>query len=123
MPSPSRWASISRSLDRWNLKGKGPHDLREAFLLPAAYVGINDRTRRPSPDLRIVTEPNPNARLEAFSNGVFAMALTLLVIDIRLPLYSVLALAASGFPVAVAIVTTLSWIFWLTISIRMNASE
>lgn len=28
---------------------------------------------------------NPNARLEAFSDGVFAIALTLLIIDIKLP--------------------------------------
>jgi uncharacterized membrane protein len=32
-----------------------------------------------------VTEAHPNARLEAFGDGVFAIALTLLVLDIRLP--------------------------------------
>ncbi|MFI5309757.1 MAG: TMEM175 family protein [Gemmatimonadales bacterium] len=36
---------------------------------------------RPSPP----TEANPNARLEAFSDGVFAIALTLLIIDVKLP--------------------------------------
>ena len=30
-------------------------------------------------------EANPNSRLEAFSDGVFAIALTLLIIDIKLP--------------------------------------
>ena len=30
-------------------------------------------------------EPNPNARLETFCDGVFAIALTLLVIDIKIP--------------------------------------
>ena len=30
-------------------------------------------------------ETNPNARLEAFCDGVFAIALTLLIIDIRIP--------------------------------------
>ncbi|MBI3504355.1 MAG: DUF1211 domain-containing protein [Proteobacteria bacterium] len=30
-------------------------------------------------------EPNANARLEAFCDGVFAIALTLLIIDIRIP--------------------------------------
>jgi uncharacterized membrane protein len=30
-------------------------------------------------------EPNPYARLEAFSDGVFAIALTLLIIDIKIP--------------------------------------
>ncbi len=32
-----------------------------------------------------MAEHNPNARLEAFSDGVFAIALTLLVLDIKLP--------------------------------------
>jgi uncharacterized membrane protein len=32
-----------------------------------------------------VADANPNARLEAFCDGVFAIALTLLIIDIRLP--------------------------------------
>jgi len=32
-----------------------------------------------------MAEINPNARLEAFSDGVFAIALTLLVLDIKLP--------------------------------------
>src|SRR5260221_3135555 len=32
-----------------------------------------------------MTEANANARLEAFCNGVFAIALTLLIIDIKIP--------------------------------------
>lgn len=32
-----------------------------------------------------MTDSNPNSRLEAFSDGVFAIALTLLIIDVRLP--------------------------------------
>jgi uncharacterized membrane protein len=32
-----------------------------------------------------MSEPNPNSRLEAFCDGVFAIALTLLIIDIRIP--------------------------------------
>jgi uncharacterized membrane protein len=32
-----------------------------------------------------VAEPHPNARLEAFCDGVFAIALTLLIIDIKIP--------------------------------------
>src|SRR5438105_1285466 len=32
-----------------------------------------------------MTEANPNTRLEAFCDGVFAIALTLLVIDIKIP--------------------------------------
>ncbi len=32
-----------------------------------------------------MTEPNPNARLEAFCDGVFAIAITLLIIDIKIP--------------------------------------
>ena len=30
-------------------------------------------------------DPHPNARLEAFCDGVFALALTLLIIDIKAP--------------------------------------
>lgn len=32
-----------------------------------------------------MSETNPNSRLEAFSDGVFAIALTLLIIDIKIP--------------------------------------
>ena len=32
-----------------------------------------------------MSEPNPNSRLEAFCDGVFAIALTLLIIDIKIP--------------------------------------
>jgi len=32
-----------------------------------------------------MTEANPNSRLEAFCDGVFAIALTLLIIDIKIP--------------------------------------
>ena len=32
-----------------------------------------------------MTETHPNTRLEAFCDGVFAIALTLLIIDIRIP--------------------------------------
>jgi len=32
-----------------------------------------------------MTETNPNSRLEAFCDGVFAIAITLLIIDIKLP--------------------------------------
>jgi len=42
-------------------------------------------------------------------NGYFAFVL-----------YSVLALAALWFPLSVAIATTLSWIFWLVLGIRMK---
>ena len=37
-------------------------------------------------------------------------------------LYALLAVAALWFPVAVAIVTTATWIFWLSLSIRMKAA-
>src|SRR5262245_60167809 len=45
-------------------------------------VNARDTFRVPLHD---VTSVNPNARLEAFCDGVFAIALTLLVIDIRAP--------------------------------------
>jgi uncharacterized membrane protein len=32
-----------------------------------------------------VAESNPNARLECFCDGVFAIALTLLIIDVKMP--------------------------------------
>jgi len=35
-------------------------------------------------------------------------------------LYSLLAITAFWFPTAIAIVTTVSWIFWLTLGIRMK---
>jgi hypothetical protein len=34
--------------------------------------------------------------------------------------YALLATAAAWFPLAVAIITTLSWTFWLVLSIRMK---
>lgn len=36
-------------------------------------------------DRSLMAGTNPNARLEAFSDGVFAIAMTLLIIDVRLP--------------------------------------
>src|SRR5262245_17138890 len=35
--------------------------------------------------LQKMTEESPNSRLETFCDGVFAIALTLLVLDIRIP--------------------------------------
>lgn len=32
-----------------------------------------------------MTEPNPNSRLEAFCDGVFAISITLLILDVRFP--------------------------------------
>ena len=37
-----------------------------------------------------MSESNPNSRIEAFSDGVFAIALTLLILDIRLPATAVI---------------------------------
>ena len=46
-----------------------------------------------------MADPHPDTRLEAFCDGVFAIALTLLI-------------------VAIAIVTTMLWTYWLTYSLR-----
>jgi uncharacterized membrane protein len=46
---------------------------------------------------------------EGGRNGYFALGL-----------YSLLAITALWFPLAVAVVTTVSWIFWLTLSIRLK---
>lgn len=46
---------------------------------------------------------------ESGRNGYFAFAL-----------YALLAVAAQWFPIPVAIVTTLSWLFWLVLGIRMK---
>lgn len=46
---------------------------------------------------------------EGRRNGYFAFAL-----------YSLLSITAFWFPMAVAVVTTVSWIFWLTFGIRMK---
>jgi hypothetical protein len=35
--------------------------------------------------IEIMSETNPNARLEMFCDGVFAIALTLLIIDVKIP--------------------------------------
>lgn len=48
---------------------------------------------------------------EAHRNGYFALAL-----------YGLLAIAAFWFPVVVAILTTMSWLFWLTLSVRLRHS-
>lgn len=47
------------------------------FFILAAMV-LSDKSKH-------MAEPNPNTRLEAFCDGVFAIALTLLVIDIKIP--------------------------------------
>jgi len=73
-----------------------------------------------------MTDAHANTRLEAFCDGVFAIALTLLILDVKLPAaesvasYSLLAIAAFWCPIAIALVTTLSWIFWLVLGIRMK---
>jgi uncharacterized membrane protein len=48
---------------------------------------------------------------EGGRNGYFAFAL-----------YGLLAIAAVWFPLAVAIVTAISWMFWLVLSIRLTRS-
>src|SRR5262245_30573314 len=35
--------------------------------------------------ITMTEKPNPNARLETFCDGVFAIALTLLIIEVRIP--------------------------------------
>jgi uncharacterized membrane protein len=54
-------------------------------------------------------EPSALAMRGNERNGYFAFAF-----------YSLLAIVALWFPFAVAIVTTMSWIFWLTLSIRLQ---
>ena len=46
---------------------------------PDVYVAVSDNKAKN------MAESNPNSRLEAFCDGVFAIALTLLIIDIKLP--------------------------------------
>ena len=54
-------------------------------------------------------EQSTSTTRERRRNGYFALAL-----------YSLCAIAALWFPLAIAIVTTMSWIFWLTLSVRMK---
>jgi uncharacterized membrane protein len=57
---------------------------------------------------KLTKDPGAAAMMsENHRNGYFAVAL-----------YSVLAFLALWIPIAVAVVTTLSWLFWLTLSLR-----
>jgi uncharacterized membrane protein len=59
---------------------------------------------------RLTTDEGATATMRAGrTNGYFAFAL-----------YALLAVSAMWFPLAVAILTTLSWIFWLVLGIRMK---
>lgn len=86
-----------------------------------------------------MAETNPNSRLEAFCDGVFAIALTLLIIDIKIPssetinttndswlalkhiVPSIFTFVLSVWvPLTIAIVTTMIWIFWLIYGINIR---
>jgi hypothetical protein len=76
-----------------------------------------------------MSEANPNSRLEAFCDGVFAMYKSETAIPIirqnrqysyfAFTLYSLCAVAAFWFPVSVALVTTITWIFWLYFGLKV----
>jgi len=77
-----------------------------------------------------MTSRNPNSRLEAFCDGVFAIALTLLIIDIKIPatieinntfiVYFITAIISFWFPFTIAIITTLTLVFWLFYGVKMK---
>jgi len=73
-----------------------------------------------------MSESNPGSRLEAFCDGVFAIALTLLIIDIKIPSTEEItttadfAILAIWFPLAIAICTVVTWIFWLIWGVRLK---
>lgn len=54
-------------------------------------------------------ERSTSTMRESLRNGYAAFAL-----------YSLLSIAALWFPLAVAIVTTMTWIFWLALGVRMK---
>ena len=65
-----------------------------------------------------MTEINPNSRLETFCDGVFAIALTLLVLNIRVPSPTEIHTTADLW-----LATTLFWIFWLIHGINIRHEE